>query len=89
MSKHHIAIKEGAGQQWNAGFIYAAAHCSGVPFEGIHYGYDSPEDEKAHKVSRVAKIDCDDAVWDKFQDVLKWRYSAAWKGYPSGIEILD
>ena len=88
MSKHQLAIKKGPGQQWNAGFIYAAAHCSGIPFGGIHYGYDSPEDEKTHTVSGVAKIDCDDAAWARFKDVLNWRYSNTWEGYPSGIEIL-
>ena len=85
MSKHHIAIKEGAGQQWNAGFIYAAAHCSGVPFEGIHYGYDSPEDEKNHRVSGIAKIECTDAAWTKFVEAIEWRY----KGYTNEVEILS
>lgn len=89
MSLHHVAIRENVSQQWNAGFIYAAALCSGVPFEGIYYGYDSQEDEKAHKSSRVVKIDCDDIVWNKFQDILKLRYRDAWQGYPPGIEILD
>lgn len=84
MSVHHVALKKVSNRQWNAGFIFAAAHDAGVSYDGFHYGYDSPEDKKAHKVSDVAKISCDDASWKNFNDTVSWRYHD-----DREVEILD
>ena len=84
MSLHKVSINKD-GTQWDAGFIYGVAHSVGVPFDGFYFGYDTQEDEKNHRVSGIAKIECTDAVWTKFVEEIEWRY----KGYTNEVEILS